>query len=120
MLLDLYFHHQNSAPRSGVSRLWLIEYYTKELEKREALKVVKKPPAPITVKRRAAKRAVAVENLATKDEADLEALTQGISDAAAAQRFISILIAQVQVRAEPEFDFMKVAEDFKKRRQRRG
>ena len=110
-----------SSTKSGVNRLWLIEYYTKEFAKKaptvvpEGLTVAAKRKA---VKKAAAAREVQIEALAAKAEADLEVLAQGIKDTRAAQQFTYNLIQQAQRQPEPEVDFMQIAGDYRKRIQR--
>lgn len=108
--------------KSGVNRLWLIEYYTKEFAKKEATQVVALEGLTAAAKRKAVKKATvareaAVEKLVAKAESDLEVLTQGIADIGAAQRFTQALIQQVARKPEPEADFMQVANDYRKRMQ---
>lgn len=108
--------------KSGVNRMWLIEYYTKEFAKKEATQVVALEGLTATAKRKAVKKAAvereaAVEKLVAKAESDLEVLTQGIADIGAAQRFTQALIRQAARRPEPETDFMQVANDYRKRMQ---
>lgn len=108
------------SAKSGVSRLWLIEYYTKEFAKKEATQAVAPEGLTVAAKRKAAKKATvereaAVERLVAKAESDLEVLTQGIADIGAAQKFMQALIQQVARKPEPETDFMQVANDYRKR-----
>ena len=108
--------------KSGVNRMWLIEYYTREFARKapeatipEGLTVAAKRKA---VKKAAAAREVQIEALAAKAEADLEVLAQGIKDTRAAQQFTYNLIQQAQRQPEPEVDFMQIAGDYRKRIQR--
>jgi len=105
--------------KSGVNRMWLIEYYTKEFAKKAPVVAV---PGGLTAaaKRKAVKKAVAareaqIEALAAKAESDLEALAQGVADAAAAQQFTYNLIRQATLRHAPETDFLQIAQDYRKR-----
>lgn len=116
MLFDLYFHHQNSAPRSGVSRLWLIEYYTKAFAKTEPLKTVGVNKA--TQRKRQAAQEAKIAARVEKAEQDLEVLTQGLRDVQAAQRFTQALLTQARTLPEPEFDFMAVAQEYRARMRR--
>lgn len=123
MLLDLYFHHQNSAPRSGVSRMWLIEYYQQQLALRD-----KKPDVeglPLAEKRK--KRKVSapalvpqeVQALVDKAEADLDKLAQGVADASAAQLFILQLVSfAVDYPAPDVVDFMQIAARYQEKMRR--
>jgi hypothetical protein len=103
------------SSKSGVSRLWLIEYYTKAFEKKEAV-----TEAVVKIKLTAAekrKRTLKIKKLAAKAEADLSRISSGIADAQAAQQFIALLMvqAQTQILVEPETDFLKVAADYRKK-----
>ena len=91
----------------------MIEYYTREWGlKREKLKA----EAPSVKLRKPSKKAVLAK--VDKAERDLEALVQGVSDVAAAQRFTQALIQHAQRTPEPEFDFMRVAQDYRERMRR--
>lgn len=105
--------------KSGVNRMWLIEYYTKEFAKKAPI-AVPEEIVGFAAKRNALNRAKAVrakqiEALAVKAESDLEALAQGVEDVRAAQQFTYNLIHQAQRRPEPEIDFMHVADSYRKR-----
>lgn len=121
MLLDLYFHHQNSAPRSGVSRLWLIEYYERMFAEREASADTKPAKKSTEVKALPRKRRVARElEIAAqveKAEADLEVLAQGIKDVQAAQQFTYNLLKYAQTSSVPgeDVDFMAIAQRYRAR-----
>ena len=99
--------------KSGVSRLWLIEYYTKAFEKKEAVDI--EAVAKTAAEKR--KRTIKIKKLAAKAEADLERISSGIADAEAAQQFIALLMvrAQVSFTVEPAIDFLKIAEDYRKK-----
>lgn len=123
MLLDLYFHHQNSAPKSGVNRMWLVEYYTQAWAEKEKLAEAagqdapqpKRKPGKKTVE---ARRAKAVQASVDKAEADLDALTRGLSDVVEAQRFTQALIQRAQLRPAPETDFLQIAKEYREKQRR--
>lgn len=109
----------SSASKSGVSRLWLIEYYTKEFAKKAPI-AVPEEIVGVAAKRNALNRAKAVrakqiEALAAKAESDLEVLAQSVKNIDAAQKFTYNLIQQAQQQPEPEVDFMRVADSYRKR-----
>lgn len=105
--------------KSGVNRMWLIEYYTKEFAKKAPI-AVPEEIVGVAAKRNALNRAKAlrakqIEALAAKAESDLEVLAQGVEDVRAAQQFTYNLIHQAQRQPEPEIDFMRVADSYRKR-----
>jgi hypothetical protein len=117
-----------NKPRSGVSRLWLIEYYTQELAKKQAERDAEAQPEPLEAeaveataqpkrKVRKKKRAPrAVVQLVTKAEADLDKLLEGVADASAAQLFIFQLLNFALDYPPPEgLDFLQIAAEYKKR-----
>jgi len=109
-----------NAGKSGVSRLWLIEYYTRELARKQAAETTKKPQSLKSgAKRKASKAAQAaqaakVEALAAQAESQLDALAQGVQDARAAMVFTARLLQQAQLRSEPEVDFLQLAIEYRK------
>jgi len=106
--------------KSGVNRLWLIDYYTKEWAKKE-LPIVSEEFAltlatPATKRKAtiAAKKQVAAS--VAKAEADLDNLAQGFKSAIAAQQFTAQLLAYAQQVPQPETDFMAIADGYRKKR----
>lgn len=105
-----------STSKSGVSRLWLIEYYTKAFAKTEPLKTVGVNKA--TQRKRQAAQEAKIAEQVEKAEHDLEVLTRGLKDVQAAQRFTQALLLQARALPEPEFDFMAVAQEYHTRMRR--
>lgn len=117
------------AKRSGVSRLWLIEYYTQEWAKNKAEREAELQPAiveqletieakapPKRKKRKAVPKEV--QALVDKAEADLDKLAQGVTDARASQQFIFNLLNFALDYPAPELvDFMSAAERYRKKLQ---
>ena len=110
-----------SAGRSGVSRLWLVEYYTREFAKKPLEKATTAQATPAE-KRKATIVAKVVRKqriaaLVDKAEADLADLTSGIKDAEKAQQFTKRLLAHAQSTTIPEtkIDFLAIAQDYRER-----
>jgi type II secretory ATPase GspE/PulE/Tfp pilus assembly ATPase PilB-like protein len=111
-----------SASKSGVSRQWLIDYYTEAFAKKDKL-----PDEQAIAKLKTAaarKKAIriaeivqeeAIEKLVAKAESDLQVLTQGIKDSQAAQEFTYNLISQAKKHIASEVDFIAVAEQYQNR-----
>ena len=114
-----------NKPRSGVSRLWLIEYYTQELAKKQAERDAEAQPEPLEAeaaaqpKRKVRKKKRVpreVVQLVAKAEADLDKLLEGVVDASAAQLFIFQLLNFALDYPSPQgLDFMQIAVEYKKR-----
>ena len=102
-----------TTTKSGVNRLWLIEYYTKEHAKKTA-KTLSLPTSAKSIARRAAQDAL-VEAQVTRAERDIEVLTQGIKDAEAAQKFTYNLILHAKSSPVVEVDFMRIATRYRER-----
>lgn len=108
--------------KSGVNRMWLIEYYEREAAKREKKRVelanaqkipaAEKRKATIAAKKEAKKQ---VETLVDQAERDLEVLTQGISNIEVAQRYTMQLIEHAKLKFSPGTDFLSIAADYKKK-----
>lgn len=120
------------AKRSGVMRLWLIEYYTQELAKKQAERDAEAQPAPTEqpveveakAKSKRKKRKVApvspeVQALVDKAESDLDKLAQSVEDVSASQRFIFELLNFALDYPPPDVvDFMQVAIRYQERMRR--
>lgn len=108
-----------TATKSGVSRLWLIDYYTKEWAKRDApaadVEAVATPITPALKRKATIARKRKVAELVDKAEADLEVIASGIADAKAAQVFIQQLIITAQYRYEPGVDFTQIAANYRRK-----
>lgn len=104
--------------------MWLIEHYTREFAKKPAVEAtVDTTGLTLAAKRKALKaarlgRAAEIEELASRAEAQLEVLTQGIRDAQAAQRFTMSLLHEASRLPEPAVDFMQVAAEYRNKIQR--
>jgi len=106
------------SAKSGVNRLWLIDYYTKAFAAKEAaLKPARTVKAKTAARKRAAEHEAEIESLVAKAEADIEVLTQGIKDAHAAQQFTYNLLTQVQSLPDMalEIDFLAIANGYRER-----
>ena len=113
------------AKRSGVSRLWLIEYYTKEWEKNkkekeqsaavEVAEAIADKPKRKPRKAKPTRVPAEVEALVSKAEEDLDRLMQGAVDASAAQLFIFKLLNFTLDRPDPapETDFLTIAAEYR-------
>ena len=108
--------------KSGVSRQWLIDYYTEAFAKKEKpvdIQGLAKAKTAAARKKliRAAEVAEAqeIEKLVVKAESDLEVLTRGIKDSQAAQEFTYNLLNQAKHLLAPEVDFLTVAEQYQNR-----
>ena len=100
-----------SSSKSGVSRLWLIDYYTKAFERKEPAplpkRVTHRKAALITQDRDRALN-LKVEKAVAKAQADLDRLTATINDAKAAQAFVDS-IQQFAVQSSKTIDnFMPI------------
>jgi hypothetical protein len=108
-----------TATKSGVSRLWLIDYYTKEWAKRDApaadVEAVATPITPALKRKATIARKRKVAELVDKAEADIAKLTQGVESAIAAQQFTLQLLAYAQQLPESEIDFMSIAHGYRKK-----
>lgn len=118
------------AKRSGVSRLWLIEYYTQEWAKNKAAREAELQPAiveqletieakapPKRKKRKAVPKEV--QALVDKAEADLDRLAQEATDVSASQQFIFNLLNFALDYPAPELvDFMSAAERYRNKLRR--
>lgn len=104
------------STKSGVNRLWLIDYYTKAFAKAEPLKTVGISKA--TQRKRQVAQDAKIAEQVEKAEHALEVLTQGLKDVQAAQQFTQALLLQARTRPEPEFDFMAVAQEYRARMRR--
>lgn len=116
--------------RSGVSRLWLIEYYTQEWAKNKAERKAESQPAIVeqletieatATPKRKKRKAVPkeVQALVDKAEADLDRLAQESTDVAASQQFIfSLLNFALDYPAPELIDFMSAAERYREKQRR--
>lgn len=115
------------SSKSGVSRLWLIEYYTKAFEKPEKkkkklaevdLEVVAKAKRVSAKKRKeAAEQLARIETAATKAEQQIAQLTGSMSDAVAAQQFIADILLLAQETQQVVLDFNAIAQKYKRKSQ---
>lgn len=107
-----------SVTKSGVNRLWLIDYYTKEFAAKERLRNPEPAKTKVVAKKRAAEVAAKVEASVAKAEKDLATLTKSMKDVQDAQVFIYNAIQQAKQapQAEP-VDFMAVAKRYEKKMQ---
>lgn len=105
-----------SVTKSGVNRLWLIDYYTKEFAAKERLRNPEPAKTKVVAKKRAAEVAAKVEASVAKAEKDLATLTKSMKDVQDAQVFIYNAIQQAKQapQAEP-VDFMAVAKRYEKK-----
>ena len=113
-------HGSFTSAKSGVSRQWLIDYYTQAFEKTAPL------PAPVTgvaklrgksrkVEQERVARAAKVDALVTKAEADVAKVLSNIADNRAAAQFTYNLKLQAQAYATPDIDFAQLAESFNRK-----
>ena len=107
-----------STSKSGVNRLWLVEYYTKAFAKTEPLKTVGVSKA--TQRKRQAAQEAKIAEQVEKTEADLEVLAQGIKDVQAAQQFTYNLLKYAQSLPDMalEIDFLTIANGYRERMRR--
>jgi hypothetical protein len=113
--------------KSGVSRLWLIEYYTKAFAKPEKkkkktepvdLEVVAKAKRISAKKRKEdAEQLERIETAAVKAEQQIEQLTGSMSDAVAAQQFIADILLLAQETQQVVLDFNEIAQKYKRKSQ---
>ena len=107
-----------ASGKSGYTRAWLMDYYTRKLAK---------PVSTVTPpkrKRRAAQRVAAQEDaeeaaiaakvdaLVSKAERDIAEMAAKINDAQAAETFIADLLATAQQYAFPIYDFKLIGHDY--------
>jgi hypothetical protein len=111
-----------ATAKSGVSRQWLIDYYTSEFAKKDkpvdiqGLAKAKTAAArKKLIKAAEVEESKAVEKMVTKAERDLEVLTTGMKDAQAAREFTYNLVQQAAQMVMPGLDFMAVAEQYQNR-----
>ena len=107
-----------SGVRSGVTRLWLIDYYTKAFAKPEP-----KPEDAAPAKRKPSRKAVAakVEQAVARAELQLESLTRGLRTEQAAQQLTLALLRQIAtapVMPRVEIDFERVAQQYREKMRR--
>jgi len=109
-----------SITKSGVNRLWLINYYTKAFAEQEKIRAeaLPVPKTKVAAKKREAEVARKVEASVAKAEKELDSLARGVKDIQAAQAFIynAVQQAQSQPVAEP-VDFSAVVDRFRKKMQ---
>ena len=107
-----------SVTKSGVNRLWLIDYYTKEFAAKEKLRNPEPAKTRVVAKKRAAEVAAKVEASVAKAEKDLATLTKSMKDVQDAQVFIYNAIQQAKQAPQAEsVDFMAVAKRYEKKMQ---
>ncbi len=97
--------------RSSISRQWLIDYYTEAFAKKEIAPVAQQVTKPVSKRKQTAE----IKKLVAKAEKDLDKLTAGVKDAEAVQRFLLVIITQVQIQLDPGVDFLSIADDYRKR-----
>ena len=112
----------SSQGKSGVSRLWLIDYYTKAFAKpKEApkpkRKVSRKRIAEVEAQRQQA-LVIKVERAVKKAEEDIAQLTGTLADAQAAQQFVADLLIYAQQSTITIMNFKAIDVNYRKSVQR--
>lgn len=114
---QLTVHVPQSDGRSGISRQWLIDYYTKAFAKEE--------PAPPKVKKTPPKRRSSpvetpvspvekrIQEAVSKAEADIQRLTGSIDDAQAAQQFVAQLLVFAQESTKTIESFYSIGVNYR-------
>lgn len=112
----------SSQVKSGVSRLWLIDYYTKAFVKP---KEAPKPKRKVSRKRIAEAEAqrqrvieARVERAVKKAEEDIAQLTGTLADAHAAQQFVADLLIYAQQSTITIVNFSTIGLNYRKSAQR--
>lgn len=109
-----------TGAHSGVTRLWLIDYYTREFAKnKKADAVVLEAPAkPKKVTKVVARK---VEKAVAKAEKQLETLTQTLKTEQDSQQFTMALLRQISIGVvvpNAEIDFYAIAEQYREKLRR--
>ena len=112
----------STQAKSGVSRLWLIDYYTKAFAKpKEApkpkRKVSRKRIAEVEAQRQQA-LVIKVERAVKKADEDIAQLTGTLADAQAAQRFVADLVLFAEKSTKTIMSFMSIGINYRQSAQR--
>lgn len=101
----------STQAKSGVSRLWLIDYYTKAFAPKELPKPKRKVSNRKAIQVEAQRQQAAqrkVQRAVAKAEADIQQLTKTIEDHQAAQQFVANLVAVAEQSTKTIVSFLSI------------